>query len=106
MVIDNGLKNAGHYVFTNCTNLTDIIIPNNMTSISDGMFDKCISLTSITIPNSVTDIGFYAFAHCENLKNINFKGTRMQWKKILLGYQWNYETPIKEIICTDGIIQL
>ena len=31
---------------------------------------------------------------------------KKRWKKVTLGYHWNYETPIKEIICTDGVIDI
>ena len=56
--------------FTNCTDLTSIIIGNNVTTIGGSAFFGCSSLTSITIPNSVTSIGGYAFEGCNALTSI------------------------------------
>ena len=47
--------------FSNCSMLTDIIIPDSVTSIGDRAFYNCKGLTSITIPDSVTSIGSNAF---------------------------------------------
>ncbi len=49
--------------FVNCTNLSEIKIPNNVTIIGDEAFHNCVSLTSVVIANSVTDIGYMAFAN-------------------------------------------
>ena len=38
------------------------------------MFSYCSSLTSVTIPNSVTSIGDHAFYSCSSLTNIFFEG--------------------------------
>jgi hypothetical protein len=43
-------------MFSGCTSLTSVTIPNSVTSIRGGAFWGCTSLTNITIPNSVTSI--------------------------------------------------
>ena len=48
-------------MFSNCTGLTSVTIPNSVTSIGSNAFYGCTSLTSVTIPNSVTSIGESAF---------------------------------------------
>ena len=58
-------------IFSGCSNLTSINIPETVTSIGKSVFYECSSLTSITIPNSVTSIGDYAFYKCMNLTSIN-----------------------------------
>ena len=85
------------YVFSGCTSLTSIVIPESLTVISNAFngcssltnvtmhnrvteiqamaFKGCSSLTSITIPNSVTYIGCEAFANCDNLTSIYCKAT-------------------------------
>lgn len=55
---DGGNKGA----FGDCTNLTNIEIPNSVTSIGNLAFSGCTGLTEINIPDSVTEIGDYAFA--------------------------------------------
>ena len=62
-VIENG-------VFSDCSSLTSINIPNSVTSIGDNAFGSCYSLTSITIPSSVTSIGESVFQYCIGLTSI------------------------------------
>lgn len=67
----NGKEYVIHlYAFDGHTDLTSIILPDNIISIGEGVFCDCASLTSITIPNSVTSIGNYAFYGCTSLTSI------------------------------------
>ena len=54
----------GSYGFSNCSQLTSIIIPENVTSIKTGAFLDCTNLTSINIPDGVTSIENNAFDGC------------------------------------------
>ena len=81
-------------------------IPNSVTSIVYGAFRNCSSLTNITIPDSVTSIGNYAFASCSSLTNITYNGTQSQWNSISKNSDWKYNSAIKTITCTDGVIQI
>lgn len=57
-------------IFSECTGLTSITIPDGVTSIGNRIFYGCISLISIIIPNSVTSIGYGAFHDCQALASI------------------------------------
>ncbi len=57
-------------VFSGCSNLTSVTIPNFVTSIGDNAFKNCSGLTSVTIPNSVTTIGSYVFSDCSSLTSV------------------------------------
>ena len=61
-------------IFENCTNLTTIIIGNDVKTIPSNAFSRC-SLTSITIPASVTKIGSCAFYRCFDITSITFANT-------------------------------
>lgn len=64
----------GEWVFSGCTGLTSITLPNSVEEIGWEAFSGCTSLTSITIPNSFTIIRDDAFAGCTSLNAIYFVG--------------------------------
>ena len=70
-----GLTSIGSSVFSGCSGLTSVIIPNSVTSIGENAFADCISLTSVTIPNSVTSISYSSFLNCSGLTSIELHCT-------------------------------
>lgn len=58
--------------FKQCTELTQITIPNSITSIGNNAFNGCSGLSEVTIPASITSLGDYSFANINNLNAINF----------------------------------
>ena len=68
--IQYSVTSIGEYAFSECSDLTSIIIPNSVTSIGDCAFLGCSGLTSVTIGNSVTSIGKYAFRDCSSLTSV------------------------------------
>ena len=65
-----GLTSIDHEVFSNCSNLISLTIPNSVTTIGTNAFYECSGLTSVTIPNSVTSIGEGAFRGCKRLSSL------------------------------------
>ena len=68
VTIPNSVTSIGSRVFSGCTGLTSVTIPNSVTSIGHYAFIDCSGLTSITIGNSITSIGSYVFEDCSNLE--------------------------------------
>lgn len=68
-------KSTGEYLFEDCTNLTEVIFPDdsvsNLTSFSSGTFRGCSSLKSISIPKGIKSLDSQVFYSCHNLKEIN-----------------------------------
>jgi len=62
IIIPNNVKRIGEQAFYSCTNLTSITIPIGVTSIEDQAFYGCDKLSSVNIPNSVTSIGGAVFS--------------------------------------------
>ena len=59
--VTNIFRNA----FSDCANLTSVIIPEGVTKINQRTFFKCYNLTTVTIPEGVTDIEREAFYDCK-----------------------------------------
>lgn len=70
LVIPDDVTTVNDYAFSGCSGLTSVIIPNSVTSIGSSAFYNCSNLPSITIPNSVTSIGSSAFYGCSGLTSV------------------------------------
>ena len=57
-------------IFSECSHLLSVIIPNSVTSIGRDAFQGCSSLQSVTIPNSVKTIDNWAFSDCSSLQSV------------------------------------
>ena len=102
VTIGNSVTSIGEYAFSGCDSLTFVTIPDSVTSIGEYAFSGCTSLTSVTIGNGVTRIGEDAFYYCKSLTSVTYEGTVAQWRAISKGWNWNYDTPFTEVICSDG----
>ena len=70
VIIPNSVTNIGDEAFKNCSGLTSLSIGNSVVSIGSSVFYGCSGLTSVTIPNSVTSIGDEAFYRCSGLTSV------------------------------------
>ena len=95
--IEPGRTVLNQSMFSSCTNLTEICIPDSVTKIDHSAFWDCTSLTSIelpdslnyigfgtffntgfdsfTIPEGVSSINYCAFASCDNLSAVTIPAT-------------------------------
>lgn len=86
------------------TGLTTIELHESITLIGDRAFFDCPSLSSLTIPSSVKNIGSAVFATCPNLTKLDYASTQANWKNITKARDWNQDSNITTIVCTDGTI--
>ena len=70
IVIEDGVTTIGEMVFSDCSYLIEVTIPNTVTIIGAYAFSRCISLKRISIPESVTTIDYNAFSDCSKLVEI------------------------------------
>jgi hypothetical protein len=57
-------------MFENCSNLTGIILGNNITELEDEAFSNCSSLNEITMPGVIT-VGDDVFSECNELNALD-----------------------------------
>ena len=61
---------CAHHLFVNGSEVTDLVVPDNVTRVGLAAFRKCNGLTSVTIPDQVTSIEGWAFSDCNNLASV------------------------------------
>ncbi|MBQ6741312.1 MAG: leucine-rich repeat domain-containing protein [Bacteroidales bacterium] len=60
----------GRYAFTNCLNLTSVVIPESVTKIDNMAFMGCMSLVFAPLPSTLRNIGYMAFQDCTGLPSV------------------------------------
>ncbi len=64
------VTSIGVECFSECNNLTSVIIPSSVKSISAGCFSYSDNLKTITLPASITSLGEDCFNGCQKLEEI------------------------------------
>jgi hypothetical protein len=62
-------------LFSGCTSLQTITIPDSIVTISEKAFEGCTSLTSITLPGNLSYLGNYALKDCSALQSLAIPST-------------------------------
>lgn len=65
-----GTTGSSGSIFSGCSKLVEITLPENLKAIGYEAFWGCSSLVSITIPKNVTEIGTRAFEECVRLVEV------------------------------------
>ena len=101
--IPNSVTYIGGYALAMC-GFTSIELPDSLTRIECCALADCPNLESITFPSSVTYIGECLLSGSSNIQSINFEGTVVQWGN--MSYyninDWYYGVQATYIQCSDG----
>ena len=73
--IKDGTVTIGASAFSECTGLTNVLLPNSITAIGSSAFAGCSRLTKVNIPDGVTTIGGGAFSGCTSLTIVDIPGS-------------------------------
>ncbi len=68
--IPQSVKTLGNRAFSNCNNLTSIVIPCNVKIIEGFCFNECLNLESVEIENGVEKLENGVFCYCKSLTKI------------------------------------
>ncbi|MDE6741603.1 MAG: leucine-rich repeat domain-containing protein, partial [Muribaculaceae bacterium] len=79
--LPNSLKIIANYSFVS-TAITSLILPESLQSIEGFAFGGCRDLISISFPNTPIRIGTGAFETCTNLQNISFSQTLPEFPSV------------------------
>ena len=71
IILPDSIIEIGPQAFSNCRFLKNIRLSLNLSKIGNSAFSYCDSLTNLTIPDKVISIGDTAFNRCYKLDNIN-----------------------------------
>ena len=71
ITIPENITDLGTYAFSGCTSLTSVVLPSGITAIGSYSFQTCTALSSIDIPSNVIAIGQSAFSGCSMLGSID-----------------------------------
>ncbi|MCR5564657.1 MAG: leucine-rich repeat protein [Gammaproteobacteria bacterium] len=89
--------------FSNSKCLTSVKLGIGTNYISDSLFSDCINLTYVLIPKEVKFIQYRAFYNCESLTEINYEGTIDNFRYLVsLDRDWNKNSRINNVKCSDG----
>ena len=97
-IIGNCVDTLGYKLFSYCTSLSAVTIPNGVINIDNGAFYNCSSLSSVTIPSAVTSIGQEAFSGCASLTNVNIPNGVEDIKTLTFAY-----TNVENITIPDSV---
>lgn len=61
----------GKKVFSSCSQVETLTIPDSWTTIPEGMCSFWGALTSVTLPAGLRELGDYAFQYCQRLSSIS-----------------------------------
>lgn len=70
IVISENVKIIGNSAFEDCSSLSSVSLSEGLTEIGGNAFNDCISLEIIEIPKSVRKMGGYVFSNCTSLKTV------------------------------------
>ncbi len=102
LTLPSGVTQIRTNAFYGCASLRSINIPAGVTKIDRQAFYRCTSLERISLHSGVTSIGYMAFKECRSLSDFVYEGNLSAWNSIYKGSNWNTDSAILSVKCSDG----
>ena len=72
LTFGKNVKVVDKYMFSYCTGLENVYIPDSITSVNMWAFRGCSALKSVRFSENLSQIGDYGFSECTSLDNVAF----------------------------------
>ena len=69
------LQSINGYAFSNCSKLSEIVVPEGVTTVGEHCFENCTSLTSVSLPTTLKVLENHLFNNCNKLESFVFQPT-------------------------------
>lgn len=92
----------GGGMFSSCSALTDVKLPQGLDKIREDDFKRCTSLTHITIPNTVTEIEKEGFSYCKSLLSVQLP----KQLRVIHHKAFAYCTELEQVSLPNGLVSL
>lgn len=100
MNLPDNLTTIGEWAFMDCTNLTNITLPDTVEAFESWrVFSGCVNLTEFTIPKNTTVISKSMFENCKNLKTVTLHDNI----KRIEDYAFENYSNLRELTLPDNI---
>ena len=99
---EEGTTEIAYKLFSNCTGLEEIIIPDTVTTIKGNAFYECSNLAKVKLSENLTVIEASAFGECTSLQNIELPDGLSEIKERAF-YQCSN---LKEIKIPDSVTKI
>ena len=80
VVVDEGITYLGENIFSQCSAIETVELPDTLEEIGDKCFDRCNAITHVIFPEGIKRIGNFCFGSA-NLKALTFYGNAPKTKE-------------------------
>ncbi|MCH5347145.1 MAG: leucine-rich repeat protein, partial [Muribaculaceae bacterium] len=77
VVLPDNITSVGLWGFRGCSSLKNVQFSQKLSQVSDYGFAECSSLDNVIFPSSMTSIAIYSFSNCTSLKSLDLGNSLM-----------------------------